>query len=221
MQEEEAGYMVVSAQGNCRGLMSGYSFNSRTTIVLTKTRTTWSPKCATSLRPDRLIRRQALRSRNLFEPSHLHPGLGHISPPAHHPEAFRAGPTARAWWSAKRAKKSGSTNTAGSSCSFIGTGWDRKTKTVPAGFAPPSPGLGKLGRHVDSPHRPGSPRQFSGRRSRPSRDHWPRLQREQMPPYTLPDYQTRSTSYPAVQGRRNVELQRTSFRGQKGPSRFS
>jgi type VI secretion system secreted protein VgrG len=26
MQEEEAGYMVVSAEGNCRGLMSGYSF---------------------------------------------------------------------------------------------------------------------------------------------------------------------------------------------------
>jgi type VI secretion system secreted protein VgrG len=26
MQEEEAGYMVVSAAGNCRGLMSGYSF---------------------------------------------------------------------------------------------------------------------------------------------------------------------------------------------------
>jgi type VI secretion system secreted protein VgrG len=26
MQEEEAGYMVVSAQGNCRGVMSGYSF---------------------------------------------------------------------------------------------------------------------------------------------------------------------------------------------------
>jgi type VI secretion system secreted protein VgrG len=26
MQEEEAGYMVVSGEGNCRGLMSGYSF---------------------------------------------------------------------------------------------------------------------------------------------------------------------------------------------------
>ena len=43
-----------------------------------------------------------------------------------------------------------------------------------------------------SAHRPGSDRRFSGRRSRPAHHRGQRLQRRQMPPYTLPDNKTQS-----------------------------